>query len=127
MQAMFLAADMHNIDVFLHAGIDAANVHSIFEEHYVAPTLDDAVVPWIFHLGIPRALTISGAGLVGDFVGVMPNMGQCGTCLYCSFNLIFLYTMYGFFNLYSSYMYLNIYIHTHGTYTVLKLDTPMCY
>lgn len=24
-------------------GIDAANVHSIFEEHYVAPTLDDAV------------------------------------------------------------------------------------
>ena len=25
------------------AGIDAANVHSIFEEHYVAPTLDDAI------------------------------------------------------------------------------------
>lgn len=24
-------------------GIDAANVHSIFEEHYVAPTLDDAI------------------------------------------------------------------------------------
>lgn len=52
MQVMFLVADMHNAHVFLHAGIDAANVHSIFEEHYVAPTLDDAVVPWIFHLGI---------------------------------------------------------------------------
>lgn len=54
MQVMFLVADMHNIHVVLHAGIDAANVHSIFEEHYVAPTLDDAVVPWIFYCGILR-------------------------------------------------------------------------
>jgi len=68
MQVMFLVADMHNIHIFLHAGIDAANVHSIFEEHYVAPTLDDAVVPWIFYWGILRTLAISGADLVGDLL-----------------------------------------------------------
>ena len=42
-QLLAFMSDALNTKPFLVSGIDAANVHSIFEEHYVAPTLDDAI------------------------------------------------------------------------------------
>ena len=42
-QLLAFMSDALKAKLFLVSGIDAANVHSIFEEHYVAPTLDDAI------------------------------------------------------------------------------------
>ena len=106
------------------AGLDAANVHSIFEEHYVAPTLDDAIATTSNTLALWSGGNCTGK--VAKTIGCWNLLRRLEAWIYIYINInLFLYIniFIWFFSFICPSMY--IYICTR-IYMYICIDVHMC-